>query len=246
MELKEFEDKINSITEQFMSLLDSNDVIESSVGNKFESAPKIFESQVNGPKVYHTDSSSSNMTNSYENVSTFGHSIDDVTFGEATNNVNLGGIAYGKTTSNYGNIPMHAVKFDSVEQTELNKKLESLYETKRTIKNIFDEKPTIAFSDSNIGKVNSIGIDTFKQSYTKDKENSTLNNKEVCKMENYNGEENKENTFYSFASIPTDKSLVEKKNWKEVLFMDIPWDTKIDVWGGIKKFCTAQVKITFN
>ena len=65
-------------------------------------------------------------------------------------------------------------------------------------------------------------------------------------MENYNGEENKENTFYSFASIPTDKSLVEKKSWKDVLFMDIPWDTKIDVWGGIKKFCTAQVKITFN
>ena len=41
-----------------------------------------------------------------------------------------------------------------------------------------------------------------------------------------NGEELKnENTIFSYATIPEEKALVEKKNWKDILFMDIPWVT---------------------
>ena len=203
LELKEFEEKINNITEQFMSLIDSNDIIESSVENKYDTTTK-----------YGTDST------------------------------NIGGIAYAGSS-----IPSHAVRFDSAEHMELNHKLEGLYESKKTVSNIIIEKPSIAFSDSNLGGGHSQstynGYGT-QSAYVINETDSTIKNKEVYKMANYCEGEKTGNVLYDFATVPAEHALVEKKSWKEVLFSDIPWDTKIDIWGGIKKFCTAQVKITFN
>lgn len=215
MELKEFEEKINSITEQFKSLLDSNTDIGCSVGGKFESTPKNF-----GIK-----------------------NDNSVVFKLGTDDIKIGGIGYKTYGTINDELPKHAIKFDSVEQMDLNRRLEGLYNENHTYNTITTEKPTIAFSDANIGRINSFG--TTEAYYGKNETNYT-NDKEGYEMASYNGGEGKDNVFYSFATIPEERALVEKKDWKEVLFMDIPWDTKIDIWGGIKKLCTAQVKITFN
>lgn len=233
MELKDFEEKINNITEQFMSLLDSNDVIESSTENKFDSITESFDKQIDGHTYFNSSGNIGGITN---NTSAFKLGADGI---------NIGGMAYTSGSDYYGKTPAHAIKFDSVEQSSLNEKLEDLYITKKESTSInYNKAPSIAFSDSKLGKINSLGnYDTYIDS-TNDETHSTLYNKEGYDMSGYNGE-GKENTFYSFATIPAEKSLVEKRDWKDVLFMDIPWDTKIDIWGGIKKFCTAQVKITF-
>ena len=286
LELEEFENKINSITEQFMSLLNSDESIESSVTDKYTEAATILNNGTGSDSISYNSTigketisynsiaggntvSYSNITGgdsisysditgngsvTYKNITgptIFNENSGGSTFKLRTEDINIGGIQYGKEEYSQG-LPKHAVKFDSVEQMELNNKLESLYETKKSITtNIYEEKPTIAFSDSNIGKINSMGINSIYENYTNDKTNSTLNNKEVYEMSNYNGEGNigegntTGNVFYSFATIPAERALVEKRSWKDTLFMDIPWDTKIDIWGGIKKFCTAQVKITF-
>lgn len=230
MELEDFETKINNITEQFMSLLDSNDVIESSVTNKFESIPKAYDEKCKeGPAIFNAP------TINYGNTPAFKL---------GTEGIHFGGISYSNETINQDELPKHAVRFDSVEQMELNKELEKLYQDKRKDTNEgFQTKPNIAFSDSNLSGINRFG-GSINDEYTKFQTSSTLNDKEVYDMSNYAGEEKKENVFYSFATIPAEKSLVEKKDWKDMLFMDIPWDTKVDVWGGIKKFCTIQVKFT--
>ena len=229
LELKEFEDKINNITEQFMSLLDSNDVIESSIENRFDNIAKpIVEDYSTGPAVFN------------EQPITFGNTS---AYKLGTDGIHFGGISYGQETINQEELPKHALKFDSVEQMELNRELEKLYkEKKQDTSYTYNASPTIAFSDSNIGEINRLG-NSIGNEYTKNQTNSTLNNKEVYDMSNYEGE--KENVLYSFATIPAERALVEKKTWKDILFMDIPWDTKIDVWGGIKNFCNIQVKFTF-
>lgn len=256
-ELKEFEDKINNITEQFMSLLDSDKDISATVGNRYDTIASNCASTVDYGTTaggVTSDGISTNISNgiSFKN----GGFLREPVFKLKTEDISIGGIAYGGTETYKSDIPSHAVRFDTVEQRELNQKLEGLYESKRTYnENIFNEKPTIAFSDSNLVRINNTGVYNSYEDYTKDKTNSTLNDKEVYEMSNYYGEGNNgyviggkdttENAFYSFATIPAERALVEKKSWKDVLFMDIPWDTKIDIWGGIKKFCTAQVKITF-
>ena len=241
LELKEFEDKINSITEQFMSLLNSEEPVESSVGNKYNNTATIYKNETTNESSY----------NNITGPTIFNENSNGITFKLSTDDINIGGIPYGKQTFDSG-LPKHAVKFDSVEQMELNNKLESLYDTKKTTAtSLYDEKPTIAFSDSNIGRINSLGNNNIYDNYTKDETNSTLNNKEVYEMSNYYGEgctgesTTTGNVFHDYATIPAEKALVEKKSWLDTLFMDIPWDTKIDIWGGIKKFCKAQVKITF-
>ena len=219
MELKEFEEKINNITEQFMSLIDSNDIIESSVGNKYDTTTK-----------YGTDST---------NIGGIAYASGSESYGTTT--------SHG--TSSYGTIPSHAVKFDSAEHIELSQKLEGLYESKKVDASTIIEKPSIAFSDSNLGgghSHGSYGGYGTHGAYIINETDSTIKNKEVYKMANYCEGEKTGNVLYDFATVPADHALVERKSWKEVLFSDIPWDTKIDIWGGIKKFCTAQVRITFN
>lgn len=220
LELKEFEEKINNITEQFMSLIDSNDIIESSAINKYDAATK-----------YGTDST---QIGGIAYASTSGSHITGTDHGGY----------YG--TDSYGTIPSHAVKFDSAEHIELNQKLESLYENKKVDASTIIEKPSIAFSDSNLSGGHSYGGYGTQGAYVLNETDSTIKNKEVYKMANYCEGEKTGNVLYDFATIPADHALVEKKSWKEVLFSDIPWDTKIDIWGGIKKLCTAQVRITFN
>ncbi len=229
LELKEFEDKINNITEQFMSLLDSNDVIESSVNHKLEDTVKVFDGQSDNKAV--AFGGISNDVTTFENSPVFKLGAEDI---------KVGGIPYGAPRKT--EYSKYAVKFDTVEQMDLNKRLESLYETKRKNNtSILDPKSSIAFSDSNIGNWNRFyANDEFSEIQT-----DSTKNKEVYEMTNCSEEGKKENGVYSFATIPAEKSLTEKKNWKDILFMDIPWDTKIDIWGGIKKFCNAQVKITF-
>lgn len=232
LELKEFEEKINNITEQFMSLLDSNDVIESSITNTFETNPSIFnDSTTDAPNIFNNQSA---------NYMTGGSN-----YKLGTDTIKFGGIGYGQENT-YGNdeVPKHAVKFDSVEQMDLNNQLEKLYNEKRSATHIIGDKPSIAFSDSNLNNINSLGRDLYYNDCTKVQTDSTLNNKEVYDMSNYCEEPKNENVFYNFATIPEDRALVEKRDWKDILFMDIPWDTKIDIWGGIKKFCSIQVKFT--
>lgn len=215
MELKEFEEKINNITEQFKSLLDSNTDIGCSIGG--------------------------NIGNIDSNINSTGNGV---VFKLGTDDVKIGGIGYKTTYDTISDeMPKHAIKFDSVEQMDLNTRLESLYNENHSYSAITAEKPNIAFSDANIGRINSFGV---TETYYGKKETNYTNDKEGYEMAGYNGEEGKDNVFYSFATIPEERALVEKRDWKEVLFMDIPWDTKIDIWGGIKKLCTAQVKITFN
>ena len=349
-ELEEFEKKINGITEQFMSLLNSNDTISDSVENKNESAyDAAHEGEISGissqgetncgGQIYNTthegtaystpthsettyntvcegvtydnavhtgitcsntngDVSTNNGTinnettyngpvnndiphnntenngtthngitydgaiynpttnggNGYNgaqcgtvnNGSTSGAVYGNSTFTLGSDNIKIGGISYEDSNSAYNGLPKHAIKFNSAEHANLNSKLEGLYNDKKQASaNYYNPNQTIAYSGSEGINANNLGSNGSHIDYTNEKTNSTLNNKEGYKMSEYNGEEKKDNVFYSFATIPTEKSLVEKRNWKEVLFADIPWDTKIDVWGGIKKFCTAQIKITF-
>lgn len=57
---------------------------------------------------------------------------------------------------------------------------------------------------------------------------------------------NKENTIViDYSTIPTDRALVVKKTWKDVLFSEIDLNKQVDVWGAIKRFCNKQVKIKF-
>ena len=296
LELKEFEEKINNITEQFMSLLDSNDDIGSSVGNKFSETSKAYSESLGGPTVFNTGVENFSTISSYTGSESGYAGIEPSKFKIGVGDVNFGGISYGNSNNTYNEVPKHAIRFDSAETYELNKKLEGLYNTKKDVTvDAYTGKPTMAFSDSNIGRINSTGISisyadtaatgsTTSSTYTTNSNNtkinsgygaytnntnttttttnnnygtyannnhtkeetySTLNKKEVYEMASYNGENHISDTVYSFATIPADKALVEKRSFKDVLFMDIPWDTKIDIWGGIKKFCTAQVKITF-
>lgn len=74
--------------------------------------------------------------------------------------------------------------------------------------------------------------------------------KEQTKTPIYNMKEiyenNKANTVViDYSTIPTERALVVKKNWKDVLFSDIDLNKQIDVWGAVKRFCTKQVKIKF-
>lgn len=242
LELKEFEDKINNITEQFISLLDSNKGSNGSVGNRYNITTDS-ENQSNGPTIFNAGS----IENGIYGVCNSNNYNGESTFKLETDNIRVGGIAYENCNSIGNDVPKHAIKFDSVEQMDLNKKLESLYFEKNPQNVVtFNGGTTITYADSNLTGINGFnGNETYK-GYTKEETDSTLNNKEVNEMSGYNGEEKKENVFYSFATVPAEKALVEKKDWKEVLFMDIPWDTKIDIWGGIKKLCTAQVRITFD
>ena len=226
-ELKEFEDKINNITEQFMSLLDSNDVIEASIMNKIENKSDILDKKYQG---------NIGQDISCGNTSAFCLKPDELKFG---------GISYGNDDREFEQgFPLHAVKFDSIEQLELNQKLEKLYNEKRsTSKDIFADRSAIAFSDSNIAGINRMGS-AIQEGYAKIQTDSTIK-KEVYDMSNNGAQEKKENVFYSFATIPAERAMTEKKDWKEVLFMDVPWNTKIDIWGGFKSLCNVNVEFTF-
>ncbi|MBR3281173.1 MAG: hypothetical protein IKI57_04990 [Clostridia bacterium] len=196
-ELKNFEEKINDITEQFMSLLDSNNVVEDSITAKFDSIAKS--------------------------------PIGEVGFSDA--------IGVGDTT---GNIPSHAIKFEGTD--DLNKRLEDLYNSRKVDSIKEKAAPVMTFADYGIGgfssNVPAFGSDTNDKIHI-------ANEKEAINMANNGYTIDDDNSIFSFATIPQDRALATKRSFSDVLFMDIPWDTKLDVWGGVKSFMNTQVKITF-
>ena len=196
-ELKNFEDKINDITNQFMSLLDSKDVIEDAIVDKFES--KSIK---------------------------FGYSMDGISAGEPTQT---------PTT--------HAIPFENGETQDLNKRLEDLYQTRRFDSGVSLDTRTAKLLGANIGVFNDTAANNGV-SYTNDK-TSSFNNKEGYTMANYGFSADEGNSLFSFATVPEERALVTKKSFTDVLFMDIPWDTKIDIMGGIKSLFNVDVKFTF-
>lgn len=201
VEPNDFEKNINQITEQFMSLLDSNDVIENTPNQTFESIQQQPASSTwNRPALFKFE--------------------PDIR----------------SKDSFQASTPAYAIQFASSDQKILNETLESLYQQKKQATVVGN--PNIAFSDANLRAMRERRIAQEKESMTTD---SSYENKEVLNMANGN----KENAFYRFATIPKEQALVPQRTWKETLTMDIPWDTKIDLWGNFKEFCRTQVKFTF-
>lgn len=227
-ELKNFEDKINDITTQFMSLLDQENAIENKVANKFESAAISFDKRIEEASFTKTPSE---VTPGYSN-GLFRFDVDN-----GIQNPKVGGITFEKVEV----APAHAIKLDN-DYSDLNRRLEELYQEKRSYDFTPMEKPSVAFSDSNLAAFNSYALNSIN--YTNEKTNSG-NEKEGYNMANYGFTEGDDNSIFSFATVPQERALTTKRSFADVLFMDIPWDTKIDIWGGIKTFLNTEVRITF-
>lgn len=74
---------------------------------------------------------------------------------------------------------------------------------------------------------------------TKKAEAPVYDMKEIC-------DTNKNNTVViDYSTVPTERALVVKKTWKDILFSDIDFNKQIDVWGAVKRFCTKQINIKF-
>ena len=196
-ELKNFEDKINDITNQFMSLLDSNDVIGDTITDKFEEKSKEF-----------------------------GYSMDGISAGEPTPTQDT-----------------HAIPFENDDTQDLNKRLEDLYNARKFDSGISYGAGTTNYLGANVGIFNDTAANN-RVSYTKDK-TSSEQNKEGYTMANYGFNTDEGNSLFSFATVPEERALVAKKSFSDVLFMDIPWDTKIDIMGGIKSLFNVDIKFTF-
>ena len=196
-ELKNFEDKINDITNQFMSLLDSKEIIGDSIGKEIE--PKSIG---------------------------FAYSMDGIV---------TGGEKPQQDT--------HAIAIDD-ETQELNKRLEDLYRARKFDSGISFDTGANKYIGTNIGVFNNTADNNNRVSYTNDK-TSSMENKEGYTMANYGFNAEEGNSLFSFATVPEERALVTKRSFTDVLFMDIPWDTKIDIWGGIKSLFTTDIKITF-
>jgi hypothetical protein len=145
----------------------------------------------------------------------------------------FGGIAFSEAKPDQ----TYAIKFDSALESDLNKRLEELYKERQL------EDYTIPITDNNITFSDS-NLAAFSRINTNEKTNSA-NEKEGYNMANYGFSENNDNSIFSFATVPQEKALTAKRSFSDVLFMDIPWDTKIDIWGGIKSFLNTQIRITF-
>ena len=195
-ELKNFEDKINDITNQFMSLLDSKEFIDDSIGEKFEKTSKAFA-----------------------------YSMEGITDGVNTPQQDP-----------------HTIAIDD-ETQDLNKRLEDLYQTRKFESGIPFDTDAKKYIGTNVGVFNNLAENNNRVSYTNDKTSSN-ENKEGYTMANY-GFNAEENSLFSFATVPEERALVTKRSFSDVLFMDIPWDTKIDFMGGFKSFLNTDVKITF-
>lgn len=236
-ELKSFEDKINEITEKFMTLLESDSINENMGTNKeletiatSFTSPEVTIENGFGGKAIKFDEKVAGVPNegtagATSNLSGFSFDLSGI------QDPKFGGIAFDDADASQE----YAIKFDSALESDLNKRLEQLYKEKKsedyTIPQT-DEKFT--FSDSNLAAFN----------YTNEKTNSA-NEKEGYNMANYGFSENNDNSIFSFATVPQDKALTAKRSFSDVLFMDIPWDTKIDIWGGVKSFLNTQIRITF-
>ena len=224
--LKNFEEKINDITDQFLSLLDSNYVIDDSITTKFESA------------------SSNNANSGY--VPTGEEPVNNLDSNRFVLKVDnpIGGIVFeeydptksGTTEPENGEFAFSSI--DAIDSSELDKKLEELYQSTKTLDEDASTNNAFVFSNANIG---SFEDNHFTKNDGVSKEGHIANDKEGYNMANYDGD----NSLFSFATVPEDRALTTKRSFSDVLFMDIPWDTKIDIWGGIKTLFTTDIRITF-
>jgi hypothetical protein len=223
--LKNFEEKINDITDQFLSLLDSNYVIDDSITTKFESA------------------SSNNINSGY--VPAGEEPVNNLDSNKIVLNVNnkVGGIVFnnhvpttsGTTEPENGGYTFSSI--DTLDSSELDRKLEELYQS-TTLDEDASTNNAFVFSNANIG---SFEGNHFTKKDSVSNEGHIANDKEGYNMANYDGD----NSLFSFATVPEDRALTTKRSFSDVLFMDIPWDTKIDIWGGIKSLFTTDIRITF-
>ena len=228
-ELKSFEEKINDITEQFMSLLDSNNVVEDSINAKFDNMTK-GEPAVSGmPSGY--GAPTGDVNGAYNST---GHTI--TSNGEPYKFAS--GITYGNGES-HEDIPSHAIKFDEIE--DLNRRLEELYNSRKGETVQYKIEPGLTFADYGVGTTKTEPNNDSR--ITNDKIYSA-NEKEGISMANY-GYNGDDNSIFSFATVPQERALAPQRSFSDILFMDIPWDTKLDVWGGIKSFFNTTVKFTF-
>ncbi len=224
--LKNFEEKINDITDQFLSLLDSNYVIDDSITTRFENASSNEVNSGNVPA----------GVNPVLNLDSNGV--------VANGDVQVGGMAFespkpadfGTTGPDGIDVPFE--QFCAFDESDLDKKLEELYQSTKTLYEDVSENNTFVFSNANIG---SFEDNQFTKNDSVTEKGDTANDKEGYNMANYDGD----NSLFSFATVPEDRALTTKRSFSDVLFMDIPWDTKIDIWGGIKTLFTTDIRITF-
>ena len=215
-ELKDFEDKINDITEQFMSLLEENE--KDSEKAKFDGTSNASV----GSEGVDSDL-----------METINH------FGEIAYKFGSQKEENEEKTEHLDSIPAHAIRFDEVD--DLNKRLEDLYQTRKFDLGPSEDEPKLSFADYGIC---SPEPEPQNSGNTNDKINS-VNEKEDNTMANYNNKVNDEGSIFSFATVPQERALASKRTFSDVLFMDIPWDTKVDIWGGFKAFFNTDVKFTF-
>lgn len=285
-ELKNFEEKINDITEQFMSLLDSNYVIGDSITANFDSTSTKDFNSLDNNKIGETCANNT-VPNYYNNIKVGGMAFSDSQ--PTTNPVSfdtgvkpVGGISFANAVPETPNASFdsfnqvsrpiafekvnlecnspvagieglkldetnispvqfggNTINFDTFDQRDLDKRLEELYQTTKTTNNDVVTEHPFVFSDSNIGGYMNNHQVNFNEVSNNNGYNA--NDKEGYTMANYDGED----SLFSFATVPEERALTTKRNFADVLFMDIPWDTKIDVWGGFKTLFTTDVRITF-
>ena len=285
-ELKNFEEKINDITEQFMSLLDSNYVIGDSITANFDSTSTKDFNSLDNNKIGETCANNT-VPNYYNNIKVGGMAFSDsqpaanpVSFDTGVKPV--GGISFANAVPETPNASFdsfnqvsrpiafekvnlecnspvagieglkldetnispvqfggNTINFDTFDQRDLDKRLEELYQTTKTTNNDVVAEHPFVFSDSNIGGYMNNHQINFNEVSNNNGYNA--NDKEGYTMANYDGED----SLFSFATVPEERALTTKRNFADVLFMDIPWDTKIDVWGGFKTLFTTDVRITF-
>jgi hypothetical protein len=245
-ELKNFEDKINDITNQFMSLLDSNYVIGDSITTSFDSTSSnelnsldnnytgvtptnIPDTGVKvGGMAFADTTPVENAAISFENTAKM---AEPVSFDNGVKPV--GGISFANVGTPIESVPVdlslgfetaqagaEAPKFDfsTFDQQELDRRLEALYQTSK-VKNddVYTERPFV-FSDSNIGGYE--GNHQIKHDELPDVKGIgyEAKDKEGYNMANYNGED----SLFSFATVPEERALTTKRNFADMLFMDIP------------------------
>jgi hypothetical protein len=259
--LKNFEEKINDITDQFLSLLDSNYVIDDSITTKFDSASSTEFNSGEVPTgeepVNNFDSFSYDTTGDIkiggmafaDNVPGNHQTSDygDIACGTAfstdggTTPIEFGGVTFNSpTVADNGAVSFDGIggmSFDSIDQKELDRRLEELYQSVDRSNDV-SKNNTFVFSDTN---VSSFGNSHFTNYSNVPSDGYHAKDKEGYDMANYDGD----NSLFSFATVPEDRALTTKRSFSDVLFMDIPWDTKIDIWGGIKSLFTTDIRITF-
>jgi len=284
-ELKSFEDKINDITEQFMSLLDEND---SSLNNTdYNTETDVYNPKTNTVRKENLNIDFSKITSDYDKTDIFGaNDISTSSFEDeldkrledlyqSKNNMN-NSLFEEKPVMNFADSTMNTNKFNFgfAPAFSTNDKTNSYSERGGVnMENKGKDQP-MAFGgikneldiNSNVATTNSTSTNVTINPITAAGSTATTTNSTNTTTATTNPTDNlakpyafampnnvvkpadieiEENTLFSFATIPQERALTKKRTWKDTLFMDIPWDTKIDIFGAIKSVFNTDIKFTF-